>query len=71
MRAGAYIVKGYHHIFILHMVYTLDSVLGAHREQIRAGSTPYRYTMWFRTSNCYLRPVKLLTGQKWEKPFQS
>lgn len=48
MKAGAYIVKGYHHIFILHMVYTLDSIFGAYREQIRAGSTLLLcYVVWY------------------------
>lgn len=29
------------------------------------------YTMWFGTSNCYLRSMKLLIGQKWEKPIRN
>lgn len=64
-------VKCRHHRCILHTVHTLDGILGAYIEQIRAGSTPYWYTMWFGTSNRYLRSMKLLTGQKWEKPFHN
>lgn len=67
MRAGVYIVKGYHHIFILHMVYTLDSVLGAYRGQIRAGSTPYWYTMWFRTSNLLLEAYEIVNWSEMGK----
>lgn len=64
------IIKCHHYILILHMGYTRGWHIGAYIEQIRAGSTPYRYTM-FDPSDCYLRSMKPLTDQKWEKPFHN